>query len=139
MSAISYVWCLDCEEPHEFGAHTKAKQQMPEPIHIEHEATPLQESLIDAQRIAGLMVEQVQELAKRVEALQARCATLQQQNDDFVRLPAMWQQEHLVWRNERTHIVAVLSAFARAPISLSSLQPVLTLAQELGCALRSDE
>lgn len=87
--------------------------------------SPLDESLQDAQRIAGLMVEQVQELAKRVEALQAENRVLREQ----------WAPDTRALHRVRE----VLSAFVHAPISISSLQPVLDLAQELGCALRRDE
>lgn len=81
--------------------------------------TPLDESLIDTQRIAVLLVDQLRDLAQRVEAMQT-------QRDQ--------EQEHIeavIWRNDRRHIAEVLAAFYRAPVSLSSLQPVLNLAVEL--------
>jgi hypothetical protein len=38
---------------------------------------------------------------------------------------------------ERQHIIEVLSAFYRAPLSASSVQPVLTLAEQLNPALNA--
>lgn len=145
MSAISYVWCEDCQCSHEPGTHSQiamthglgprpkseaevdavllaaaraARRRPSDPT------TPLDESLLDAQRIAGLMVEQMQELAKRVEALQAE----RRQSFDL----EQWN----VMEAERRHIIEVLSAFVHAPISISSLQPVLDLAVELNPSLK---
>ncbi len=167
MSAISYVWCNACDRAHAPGEHNATRDAIlgvanlgydkqreynqavsaaTDAVERPKRVTPLQESLVDAQRIAGLMVEQMQELAARVEKLQAerdhlelRSRTLQQQFEDFTKVNAGWEQEHVIWRNDRRHVIAVLDAFVRAPISISSLQPVLTLAQELGCGLRRDE
>lgn len=69
----------------------------------ELDVTPVEESLIDTQRHLGTLGDQLDELIRCVEALVA----------------------------ERQHIVSVLCAFSRAPISMASLQPVLDLAAEL--------
>lgn len=157
MQSNSYVWCNACDESHPDGAcplRTMAKLGAEHLLPVEEypnvyerevaraeialdalraradqrrEATPLDESLLDSQRIAGLMVEQVQELAKRVEMLQAEHAAYKQS------FSAEWQRQ---MKAERAHIVEVLSAFVHAPISISSLQPVLDLAVELNPSLK---
>lgn len=139
MSVLNYVWCNTCQSSHAPGALHVGSMAQGEPIADTRylgarpvtfaadrvpEATPLDESLLDAQRIAGLMVEQMQELAKRVEALQ----TERRQSFDL----EQWN----VMEAERRHIVEVLSAFVHAPISISSLQPVLDLAVELNPSLK---
>lgn len=161
MSAISYVWCEDCQCSHEPGTHSQiamahglgpkdvvdhewregATMTVKMPKRLEREATPLDESLLDAQRIAGLMVDQIQELAKRVEVLQRGQSLsdherMAQKVSLLERAIVHANEERAHANEERAHIVAVLSAFVHAPISISSLQPVLDLAVELNPSLK---
>ena len=46
------------------------------------------------------------------------------------------QIEALIWRNDRRHIADILATFYRAPLSMSSVQPLLTLAEELNPGLK---
>ena len=74
----------------------------------EDEATPVEESLIDVHRQTDALTDELQELAHRVGFLVA----------------------------ERQHIAQVLAAFYRAPVSLSSLQPILDLAGDMNPSLK---
>ena len=47
--------------------------------------------------------------------------------------------DHLIWRNDRRHIADVLATFYRAPLSMSSVQPLLTLAEELNPGLKESK
>lgn len=172
MSAISYVWCEDCQCSHEPGTHSQiamahglgprpkseaevdavllaaARAARHRPI---DPTTPLDESLLDAQRIAGLMVEQMQELAKRVEMLQSlhrkqhtdlsyeHVQRLTAQRDELsAKLETLrqFQADSIELGRTLDRVVEVLSAFVHAPISISSLQPVLDLAVELNPSLK---
>lgn len=65
--------------------------------------TPVEESLIDLQRHLDMTMRQVEEMARRVAPLVA----------------------------QQQRIAAVLETFYRAPVTISSLQPILDLAREL--------
>lgn len=48
-------------------------------------------------------------------------------------------QEHrdrLIWRHDRLRIAEILATFYRAPLSMSSVQPILMLAEELNPNLK---
>lgn len=89
---------------------------------IDAEVTPLDEALIDTQRLAADLVAQVQTLATQVEALQAK------QSDG--RLSAAHARLTL------DRVATVLAAFYRAPLTISSVQPLLALAEELNPTLK---
>lgn len=83
--------------------------------------TPLEESLVDTQHTADLLVAQLQALAKKVEVLEQR--------DSLAALDA-----------SRLHRVRLaLFTFYRSELSMSSVQPLLTLAEELCPELKSFE
>ena len=97
------------ESQQRFAARLNAEQAMAGtvPAASPVEATPLEEQCIDTQR-------QLQQLDAELRALVARA----------------------LWRNDRRHIAEVLATFYRAPLSLSSVQPLLTLAEELNPSLK---
>lgn len=86
------------------------------------EATPIEESLIDVQRHAHALVDETLSLAHRVEALQEELQHALARRDELA--------------GEMNTVVAVLSDFVHAPISLSSLQPILNLAYVLNPSLK---
>ena len=47
-----------------------------------------------------------------------------------------WRVEHIIWRNDRRHIAEILATFYCAPLSMSSVQPLLDLAVELNPSLK---
>ena len=85
------------------------------------EATPLEEQCIDTQRVLGQLDAELRTLVQRAAAMQAENDRLRAQ------VPP---SERMVRR-----CAAVLATFYRAPLSLSSVQPLLTLAEELNPSL----
>lgn len=91
--------------------------------------TPIDESLIETQRLAGMLVRDLQTLSARVEKLQDENAVLK------VSLKTA-RAEVVTCGGEERRIADVLATFYRAPLSMSSVQPLMILAEELNPGLK---
>lgn len=95
------------------------------------EATPLQESMIDVQRVEAQMHNELVELFARVEKLQAEKDELKEwkwrQLGESAKQALLYDDMMLSHRR----IASILDTFSRALMSISSLQPILDLAIEL--------
>ena len=100
-----------------FAANLAAEQTMSGtvPAVSPVEATPLEEQCIDTQRM-------LQQLDREIQTLVARAEAMQTENDKL--------------RAREARCASVLATFYRAPLSMSSVQPLLTLAEELNPSLK---
>lgn len=98
---------------------------------LKSKPTPLDESLLDAHRLVDQLRGTLTEVAHRAEAVQ----TAEQANRHA--LVTAYAQVAEFQRDIR-RIGSALATFYRAPLSMSSVQPLLTLAEELNPELRND-
>lgn len=96
-----------------------------------HLVSPLDESLVDAHRLVDQLRGTLTEVAHRAEAVQ----TAEQANRHAL-VTAYAQVEE--FQRDIRRIGSALATFYRAPLSMSSVQPLLTLAEELNPELRND-
>lgn len=109
----------------------------------EPDASALDESLVDMHRAVAALDSQLKELAQRAEAMQEENERLKADNvlmkarEDDIHFIATrtWGPDTLTLRR----VKAVLAAFYRAPLTLSSVQPLLALAEELNPRLKESK
>ena len=107
------------------------------------EPTLLEAELIDAQRFCDQLRIHLTLVARRAEKLQADNAfsaeRLRQNNEQLalVRLENA-KLRNRSWNEELAVISNILATFYRAPLSMSSVQPLLHLAEELNPALKAE-
>jgi hypothetical protein len=120
------------------------------------EATPLEESFIDIQRLLGTLAAEVSIAARRSEKLEAELTVASEQWAPDTRRVRVLEEENKRLNNacvsaglsmmenqqaiqracaENARIAAILATFYRAPLSMSSVQPLLDLAVEMNPSL----
>ena len=107
------------------------------------EPLPLDAELTDAQRFCDQLRKTLTAVARRAERLQADNAFIAErlrQNTEQLALVRLENAKlrNRSWNEELAVISNILATFYRAPLSMSSVQPLLHLAEELNPALKAE-
>lgn len=86
--------------------------------------TPVEESMVDLHRLSAQMADQLVEASRRVQGLVEENRQLR---EDLTIATEQWSPDTRAIRRA----AAILRDFYHAPMTLSSVQPILTLAVEL--------